>query len=698
MVHPNQGKRAGGEDWAGDKAAATANELIRLDQALIDLKLSEGSEVTLFACTCAEQQQNLALALTDRARRWGFVTATLSLSTHSLTELDQVVRAVIEGFETAGRNGERGLAANLRAFARRNPTEAAARFARAAVRWGVAGDLTTLCLGLLAADTSERCGRRLEAWLDGIELGRVEPNSALRGALTERTARRALVEFTRLVRCLGYSGLVLCLTDGDHLARRPPRQRERAYTLLRELIDNFDSGRGMTSTRLIITGGERLFVGQTSLRSLPALASRIETPSTAAPPPPHRSCAQAESDEGPPSGSRPQPVEARARRALRTLIRVAQGLPPTEAVASMSVGHERIDAVITDLLAHARLAGSVFSVLEGDYGTGKTHLLLHLADRALAAGHPVFRLNLERLNLDLGNPARHYGRLLADSELPMARRPTALEWLARATRSPATCGALLRAIEAVAVARSEASIAAKRVLRITRGTHDVPAGIERFLGGRDLENKPGSPVHRRDAYSRLLLLTELFQRIQRWQGPVLLIDEAENLYVSGVSRAARRTALRSLAFYCGGALPSTCVVMTSTPRALAKLRYEAGELLHDVSTMGNSLAAEDAEMLSRRLMRLSPLAVPALAPEHRAELVARVVATHAAVRGPGWPLEVGPWLASNEPPRVLIRRLVDELESSWWRHRRAGAAQPGMDRTAVQDCFDPAAPDANGHG
>jgi formate dehydrogenase len=36
---------------------------------------------------------------------------------------------------------------------------------------------------------------------------------------------------------------------------------------------------------------------------------------------------------------------------------------------------------------------------------------------------------------------------------------------------------------------------------------------------------------------------------------VLLIDEAENLYRGGTSRLERRTALRSLSFYCGGMLP-----------------------------------------------------------------------------------------------------------------------------------------------
>ncbi len=676
MSSPQSAGR-GDEGNGGPPAVAAPspleNELARLDQALYDLKTCEGSEVVLVRCAAPDLERRLVGALTARARRQGFATATLSLAEHGLDALDDLVRAVVEGLETRRGLG-RGLLSQVGAFAARHPRDAGLRFARAAERWGAVGDLSVLCRQLLDEESAEGARAELAAWLLGTELGRVDGHAMVRGALGERTARRALAEVTRLVRALGHGGLLLCLVDGDRVARRTPRQRERSYTLLRELIDNFDGGRGMTSTRLVITGGARLFEGPTSLRSLPALASRVEAPGAMAPPPPHRTRVDLALGARARSGPRPALVGPGARRALRALIRAAQGLPPTEAVASLSVGHERIDELIRALLEHARLAGSAFWVLVGDYGTGKTHLLLHLADRALAAGHPVFRLNLERLGLDLGNPARHLRRLLDDSELPGPRGRSALEWLARITRSPAGCASLLATLERIAAEPGDGAPAARRALRAARSGRSPAHGVEAYLGARDLEGRAGAPAHRREAYARLLLWIELLRRLQGWQGPVLLIDEAENLFVSGVSRALRRTALRSLSFYCGGALPSTSVVMTSTPRALGRLRYEAGELLHDVSTRAGSLEWEDADMLRHRLMRLVPQPVPALTREHRAELAARVVATHAEVRGAGAPLDVAPWLDEPGPPRMLVRRLIDELEARWWRARRFGAA------------------------
>src|SRR5690606_23169323 len=187
---------------------------------------------------------------------------------------------------------------------------------------------------------------------------------------------------------------------------------------------------------------DRLFEGPRSLRSLKPLLMRLEVPSAAEPPPPHRSWTSLIREPYEYVHRRIEPAPDSKRAALRTLIRISQGLPPIEAVTSMSVGHERIDRRIDRLFEHADASGSVFSALVGDYGSGKTHLLMHLAERALTDGHPVFWLNLERLNLDLGNPARHFQRLLEHSVLPLRRRPSALE---RATHWSRT-GSKLRAL------------------------------------------------------------------------------------------------------------------------------------------------------------------------------------------------------------------------------------------------------------
>ena len=150
---------------------------------------------------------------------------------------------------------------------------------------------------------------------------------------------------------------------------------------------------------------------------------------------------------------------------MRALVRGAQGLPPTEAVLSMSVGHEEIDKAIDGLFELSAMEGSVFALLSGAYGSGKTHLLLHLAARARADHRPVLRLSLERLDADLGNPQRHLRRLLEQAELPLPGLPSLLDLLEVWTHTPKKLDALLAELAVIQKEGTDASPAAARVLR-----------------------------------------------------------------------------------------------------------------------------------------------------------------------------------------------------------------------------------------
>src|SRR5690606_1592270 len=118
------------------------------------------------------------------------------------------------------------------------------------------------------------------------------------------------------------------------------------------------------------------------------------------------------------------------------------------------------------------------------------------------------------------------------------------------------------------------------------------------------------------------------------------IDEAENLYTTGAPWSARRTALRTLSFYCGGALPGSCVVMAMTPPAFDELRKEARALLLEADEMTSTLDLEDVALFRRRVRKLEPQLVPALSRRQRLELAERVRRTHRLVRGhvdvPDW--------------------------------------------------------------
>jgi hypothetical protein len=168
----------------------------------------------------------------------------------------------------------------------------------------------------------------------------------------------------------------------------------------------------------------------------------------------------------------------------------------------------------------------------------------------------------------------------------------------------------------------------------------------------------------------LLLWLELLERREATIGPVLLIDEAENLYRGGVTEAERRTALRSLSFYCGGALPRACVVLAITPDALESLQAEAPLLLDEVSKQKSVLAWEDATMLCRRLERARPLHVPAFGSAECVELASRLAALHREARGSRrdatWDAFVASVSAAGLTPREATLRLVDRLERSFW--------------------------------
>src|SRR5262249_51420806 len=173
-----------------------------------------------------------------------------------------------------------------------------------------------------------------------------------------------------------------------------------------------------------------------------------------------------------------------------------------------------------------------------------------------------------------------------------------------------------------------------------------------------------------DAYRRLFLWLVLLQEMEQLSGPVLTIDESENLYRGGTTQPERRTALRSLSFYCGGTLPSACVILAITPAVLKDLRNDAKELLEEVAEQETVLAWEDALMLRKRLAQARPVEVPALTSDQTDLLLEKVRRTHRAVRGtvrdPAFAKFAREIVANAPAPRATVRSAVERLESNWW--------------------------------
>jgi hypothetical protein len=274
------------------------------------------------------------------------------------------------------------------------------------------------------------------------------------------------------------------------------------------------------------------------------------------------------------------------------------------------------------------------------------------------------------MNLDLGNPARHLARVLEQSVLPKRGRPSALDRLEAWTRGARKQKALMAALQQIAASGSQEARAAKKALLVAEGAEDPGTVLEDFLSARDLTDKSAGESYRKDAYRRLLLMMELLRVLEGVQGPVVLIDEAENLYTSGVPEAARRSALRTLSFYCGGALPGACVILAMTPLALGQLQKESKSLLRAAAQVESTLEMEDVELFRHRLAKLKPDEVPAFSTAMRRELAQKIRSTHRSVRGAveldHWEELVRSLTRDAGSPRAMMRCLVDELEAAWW--------------------------------
>lgn len=671
MSRSLRGGKTAGTGALGHSATTPEAEVARLEQALEDLAISGAASVSLVACPSAARQRSLSRELGARARDRGFVTAEVSLSDLGFDAPDALLRAILDRLE-ASDTERRGLLYVLEAYYDEHGEASASRFVSAAQNEGARGDLAALCRAYLATDDPRAAPetRAYKAWRDGREARGKAKNPDVRRALSERTAQRALGELTRILRALGYRGAVFLFVEGEALTERSERRREKAYTVLREAVDNFDEAGGAVASRLVIMGQAPLFEGARSLQSIPPLAMRLAIPSAAEPPPPHRSLVALDSAAAPRHRRHSEPPPTGRREQLSNLIRIAGGVPPAHGLGDMSVGVDRLERAIQRLFRVVRRSGGFFSVLVGDYGTGKTHYLLHLAERAREDRRPVFWLNLERANLDLGNPAAHLSRLLASSQIPLPDAPSALSLAARWTRSGRAVAELRDTLERVAGGEGEAAAGARKALRVAQAAASESRALEDYLAAVDLEERPGDAAYRRDAYRRLALWFELMGTLEAFRGPLLLIDEAENLYTTGRPPASRRTALRSLAFYCGGGLPGACVILALTPPAFAALKGEARALLAEAAELESTLEVENVDRFRRSLWGLRPEPVRALSRAEREDLCERVRRVHRSVRGRvsarGWPERAKALAAEHESPRTLIRAVIDELESAWW--------------------------------
>jgi chromosomal replication initiation ATPase DnaA len=88
------------------------------------------------------------------------------------------------------------------------------------------------------------------------------------------------------------------------------------------------------------------------------------------------------------------------------------GIVPHQDVESFTFGREKPIAVLDEALANlARGQGDVFMV-EGDYGSGKTHLLEYVHHRALASGMATSLVQFDPAEVSPHRPKRVYREIV----------------------------------------------------------------------------------------------------------------------------------------------------------------------------------------------------------------------------------------------------------------------------------------------
>jgi hypothetical protein len=611
-------------------------------------------------------------ALVESALANGFVVATASVAEHALDNLADVVHALAASLRAPRVDPGRrhGLVVALDAFAQAHGRSAEALFEQSAEEEAVGGELSTLAREYIASASGAGPSRKLQAWLSGRNV--TKEAEELR-PLSARTSKRALADLTRLIRALGHRGTRIVLRDSEALIDLSPGRRDVAYTVLRELVDNTDGGHGLVACETLLFGTRDLERRVHAPLEHPALAMRIVAEMPPGPPIPHQTwVALSPDDPSAPLPPVPKPYDTRERHSqeLEALVRILQGLPPLRAVPELTVGMEEVDARIAQLFETASNHGSVFAVLLGEYGSGKTHHLLHLEARARADRRPVMRLSVERLDEDLGNPQRHMRRLIENATFARKRTREFLDRLDAWLAKPSARERLREALDAIMAHNGEAARAAARAIGgAAEGEVDEDA-VRETLGALDLVDKPSNAPYRKDAYGRLHLWLDLLERLEGCEGPVLILDEAENLYRVGISRSERRTALRSLAHYCGGALPRATVVLAITPDTLVALREEAGELLDEIEAQATLLPSEDVAMLRHRLLKARPIRVTKLGPSDLATLADQARKIAREVRGkhadPQRRAFLDQAVKDSDTPRELLRRVLLREERLAW--------------------------------
>jgi hypothetical protein len=131
-------------------------------------------------------------------------------------------------------------------------------------------------------DDDIELSRKLGRWFSAEQDVRL-PDKGVFQPISKKSGKEHLRNLTCLLAGIGFKGLLLIIDELEAIMEETRTRRRKAYTILRELMDNVDGENGMKSTCLYAAAPPGQFESQKGFIEVEPLASRIQTAIVAGP-------------------------------------------------------------------------------------------------------------------------------------------------------------------------------------------------------------------------------------------------------------------------------------------------------------------------------------------------------------------------------------------------------------------------------
>jgi hypothetical protein len=296
--------------------------------------------------------------------------------------------------------------------------------------------------------------------------------------------------------------------------------------------------------------------------------------------------------------------DATVLRARRTLARLKRGVPPADAIDSLAIGMEPLQAHLDRLFT---VPGAPrWLAVTGEYGEGKSFFRDFACRRAMEAGFAVASLDVNKDEGALHQPQRHLSVVLQSllSNRGLFTGQQGLNALMRHWFAHSPLDSIEQALERMRRVTPWLPVKGDviRFADLSHGLESLLAGgghmihLLRFLSADDLMIK-GNYARFSAAY-RLQLVIEWLQVIGH-RGLFLFVDELDNV-VRQIHGKGHPGCFRTLAWYCSnGATPALRVAFGTTPEVMSMLDHGDRDAYGDTILGQKTVLGEEYEIYER---------------------------------------------------------------------------------------------------